>query len=308
MPIWLGGFALFLFLGIPFFFISYLGLKILINNLKSIGKVAKLTLLGLWVIALFSIIFMSARQASYFSSENSTLTNERLNLNTNDTLQIKMVSTQLNRMNGNSFRNNSFEITYDENDRKVIYSRNIHVSVRSTKDSVATIRIEKQARGRNFMEARKTADFIDYHYEINNDQLLLDNFIVTDYDNKFLDQKVDITIYLPEATLFRMHQNTSSFLNSHASGGNLMSFSDVGHLLKVTEDGNTCLDCLEEERFKVKVDLKDGGASLKINENGIEANSNTNSFKADSTGIKAKTDSVRVNIDSNGIEISTDSD
>ncbi|TXD85196.1 PspC domain-containing protein [Subsaximicrobium wynnwilliamsii] len=308
MPIWLGGFALFLFLGIPFFFISYLGLKILINNLKSIGKVAKLTLLGLWVIALFSIIFMSARQASYFSSENSTLTNERLNLNTNDTLQIKMVSTQLNRMNSNSFRNNSFEITYDENDQKVIYSRNIHVSVRSTKDSVATIRIEKQARGRNFMEARKTADFIDYHYEINNNQLLLDNFIVTDYDNKFLDQKVDITIYLPEATLFRMHQNTSSFLNSHASGGNLMSFSDVGHLLKVTEDGNTCLDCLEEERFKVKVDLKDGGASLKINENGIEANSNTNSFKADSTGIKAKTDSVRVNIDSNGIEISTDSD
>lgn len=308
MPIWLGGFVLLFLFGIPFFFISYLGLKILINNLKSIGKAAKLTLLGLWIIALFSIIFISARQASYFSTENYTVTNANLNLNTRDTLQIKMVSAELNRMNSNSFRNSSFEITYDEKGQKVIYSRNIHVTIKSTKDSIATIKIEKQARGRNFMEARKTANFINYHYEIKNDELLLDDFLMTDYDNKFLDQSVDVSIYLPEASLFRMHQNTASFLNNQGSSGNLISFSDLGHLLKVTEDGNTCLDCTEEDRFKVKIDLQDGGSSLKINEDGIEANSKSNSFKADSTGIKAKTESVKVNIGSNGIEISTDND
>src|SRR5690606_16878407 len=47
VPIWVGSILLFLFFGIPLFFLIYLGLKILINNLKSIGNVAKFTLIGL---------------------------------------------------------------------------------------------------------------------------------------------------------------------------------------------------------------------------------------------------------------------
>jgi len=306
IPIWLGGLILFIFFGIPFFFISYLGLKILITNLKSIGKVAKLTLLGLWIIALFSIIFISARQASYFSLENTTVTKELLHLISADTLQIKMVSSELNRMNANNYRNNAFEVTFDAHDQKVIYSRNIHVSIKSIKDSVASIKIEKEARGRNFIEARKTADLIDYHYEIKHNQLLLDNYLLTDYANKFLDQSVNITVYLPEGTVFKMNNNTSSFLNHNQSGGNILSYADTNHLLKVIEDNITCLDCPEAEDFNIKVDLKDGTSLLKIDEDGMEINTDTNSFKVDSSGIRSKSESVRVNIDSNGIEINSD--
>ena len=45
-PIWLVSLLTLFAVGIPFFFLFYLGLKILINNLKSIGNIAKFTLLG----------------------------------------------------------------------------------------------------------------------------------------------------------------------------------------------------------------------------------------------------------------------
>ncbi len=305
-PIWMGGIILFMFFGIPFFFIAYLGLKILITNLKSIGKVAKYTLLGLWLIALLSIIFISARQASFYALENSVTLNEDLSISTNDTLSIKMSTFDLNRMSDSNHRNRAFEVTYNENDEKVIYSRNVHITVRSTKDSVASIKIIKEAKGRDFIEARNSAELIEYSYVLNDKQLLLDNYWLTDYDNKYLDQYVNVILSLPEGTVFKMNPNTSSFLNGLRSNENIMIFNRVGYHLRVLEDAIECLDCPEEDEFKIKVNVEDENSLFKIDSTGIEAQSKTNSIKLDSQGVKAKSETIKVNIDKNGIEITSD--
>jgi hypothetical protein len=52
IPIWIIGILIFFSLGVPSFFIAYLGFKIVVNNLKSIGNVAKYSLLGLWFLQL----------------------------------------------------------------------------------------------------------------------------------------------------------------------------------------------------------------------------------------------------------------
>ncbi len=306
LPIWMGGLILFTFFGIPFFFIAYLGLKILITNLKSIGRVAKFTLLGLWLFALFSIIFISAKQASYFALENSVVIEKQLQITKNDTLSIKMASFDLNRMNSSTRRNRGFEVTYNANDEKVIYSRNVHVVVRSTKDSLASLKIIKEAKGRDFIEARNSAENVNFNYKFSNNQLVLDNFWLTDYDNKYLDQYVKIIVFLPEGTVFKMNSNTSSFLNGSRSNDNIIDFGKVGYDLKVQEDDVECLDCPPEDEFKIKVDIEDDGGSLKIDSTGVEARSNQNSIKLDSQGVKASSETVKVNIDSNGIEITTD--
>ncbi|WP_026755434.1 PspC domain-containing protein [Sediminibacter sp. Hel_I_10] len=308
MPIWLGGLILFTFFGIPIFFIAYLGLKILITNLKSIGKVAKFTLLGLWLFALFAIIFIGAKQASFFALENSVAIDERLDITTKDTLSIKMSSFEMNRMSSSDYRNRAFEITYDQNDDKVIYSRNVHITIKSTKDSTATIKVIKEAKGRDFIEARQSAELIQYKYELKNNQLLLDNFWLTDYDNKYLDQYVNVIVYLPEGKVFKMNDNTRSYLSHHNSNGSIINFGKVGNLLKVLEDDIECFDCDLEDDFKINVDIEDEDGSIKIDSTGIEARAKDSSVKVDSQGVKAKSESVRVNIDSNGIEITTDDD
>ncbi|MEM6515215.1 MAG: PspC domain-containing protein [Bacteroidota bacterium] len=308
VPIWMGGLILFLFLGIPFFFVAYLGLKILITHLKSIGKVAKLTLLGLWLIALFSIIFISARQASYFALDNSVSINDELNIQTNDTISIKMVSTDLNRISNGNYRNTSFEITYDNDDEKVIYSRNVHLTVRSTKDSVASIKVIKESKGRDFIEARQSAELISYNYAFENNQILLDNFLLTDYENKYLDQQVKVIINLPEGTVFRLNDNTSSYLRTSYSSGNIVDFGKTGYNLKVLEDETECLDCPKEDEFKIKVDIEDDDNSVKIDSTGFKASSNGKVIEIDSQGINATSETIKVNIDSDGIEITSDNE
>ena len=57
-PIWLVSLLAFFLVGIPFFFLFYLGLKILVNNLKSIGNIAKFTLLGIWILSIIGLIII----------------------------------------------------------------------------------------------------------------------------------------------------------------------------------------------------------------------------------------------------------
>lgn len=51
-PIWSFGLLMFFAVGIPFFFLILLGFKLLTPNLKSIGNIAKYTLLAIWLIAI----------------------------------------------------------------------------------------------------------------------------------------------------------------------------------------------------------------------------------------------------------------
>ena len=54
-PVWIVSLLTFFAVGIPFFFLLYLGLKILVTNLKSIGNIAKFSLLGLWLISIITL-------------------------------------------------------------------------------------------------------------------------------------------------------------------------------------------------------------------------------------------------------------
>src|SRR5690606_39622832 len=90
-PLWAVSLLLFLALGIPFFFLFYLGLKILVNNMKSIGNIAKFSLLGLWLISVGILIVLGIRQAAEFSSTGSVHEEREMFLeNPSDTLVIKM--------------------------------------------------------------------------------------------------------------------------------------------------------------------------------------------------------------------------
>ena len=88
-PVWTFGLIMFFAVGIPFFFLSLLGFKLLSPKLKSIGNIAKYTLLAIWIIAVSLAIIIGIKQASAFSFDGRVVKKETLNLKPTDTLSIK---------------------------------------------------------------------------------------------------------------------------------------------------------------------------------------------------------------------------
>ncbi len=304
VPIWLGSIMLFFLIGIPAFFILYLGLKILINNLKSIGNVAKFSLLGLWLLSIVGLIITSVKWTSEFALDSSVSEKQELVYNTSDTLNIKMVASSLDSYENGMYRNNGFEVKYNENDEKVIYSRNIRLALRSTKDSIAYIQVEKEAKGKDYIQAKDRAQSINYNYALSNHELLLDNFLLTDYDNKFREQNIELFLYLPEGTYIDLNRNTRSFLNHYRSSENIVSYNQAGHVLKIEEDAVECFDCDEDDL----IEIKDHDSKLKIDEDGVIIKSADINIIINEDGVKAEAEDVKVNIGEDGIDIRTDDD
>ena len=243
-PIWAFGLLMFLAAGIPFFFLLLLGFKLLSPSVKSIGNIAKYTLIALWSIAIGLLISLGIKQASEFAEEGRILQKQSIAINPTDTLFIKFKHN--NYFAKDVYEYNNFKITEDSTDNKVIYSNQVRLKVLKTDDKTAYLQIEKQARGKSLYEARKTADKIKYGFKIVGNQLILDNYLITDFKNKYRHQEVQLLLYLPEGTFFKPDNSVKEYDESDDSLFNL-HFSSDAFIYKMGTSQVKCLNCPEEE-------------------------------------------------------------
>ncbi|WP_340074932.1 PspC domain-containing protein [Leptobacterium sp. I13] len=288
VSLWLASLLLFFAIGIPFFLLFYLGLKILVGSLKSMGNIAKFTLLGIWLLAIVGLIIIGARQASEHAYTGTTSTKEQIFVSTSDTLLIKM-NTE-NEYTDHYYRNPSFALIVDENDTERIYSEDVQFNIRKSNDSLSYVAVRKEADGRTYSDARERAGKIDYAYRASEKTIELDDFLTTDSRNKFRDQEVDIDIYLPEGTVVKV--DNSTYGNIGRSTKNDKGFyrsGIVGRLWKMGADGELkCLDCtaydeetepnsirIDEEGLDINIKDRDGEEfKMKIDENGVKIKTN----------------------------------
>ncbi|MFC4720981.1 PspC domain-containing protein [Geojedonia litorea] len=300
-PVWLVSLLTLFIVGIPFFFVFYLGLKILVNNLKSIGNIAKFSLLGIWLVSIIGMFIIGIKQASEHAFDASVTSNEQLYITSADTLKIGMKG---NSAYSKYFGRHSsfFKTVYDENDNKVIYRTDIRLIVRSTKDSVASISIEKSAHASDYQKAKVRAQNINYNYALSGNYLELDSYLTTPFENKFGEQEVEVILYLPEGMVFYAEDNTYTFHRNSSYYRDILDNGMEEHYLQVIDNDVICLDC--DDNFKVRV--KDHNSGLEIDEDGIRFKKDSLKLELNAKGLKAKDDGVKVNIDSNGIEITSD--
>jgi phage shock protein PspC (stress-responsive transcriptional regulator) len=306
IPVWLMSLLLFLFFGIIAFFVFYLGLKILISNMKSIGKTAKYTLLGLWVMAFITLAITFARFGLSYQDEGSFTKTEKLaTLTKNDTIRVRMNKNDLLTTKYN--RNYRFRTAYNENDEKVLFSQGVRLLVKTTSDSIAKIRVERSANGYDVTDAMSRAKKIDYVYEIKEKTILLNSYFTLPLNESRKNQEVNITLYLPEGSVLFADKNTFNYHSNEAYYDDVLDQNMEERHLKIITNSVECLDCPMEDEIEIELNIDDELENgLEINEDGINAKSDDSSLQIDEEGIKAQSDNVKVNINEDGIKITTD--
>ncbi len=308
MPIWVVSLLAFFAIGIPFFFLMYLGLKILVNNLKSIGTVAKFSLLGLWLISIILLIIFGIREAAAHAYTGSmSVEDEITTVMPTDTLNIRLVSTDEydheNDMNlGDTF------LSYDEAGNKILVSDDVRFRIRKSKDTLVRVQVRKEADGPSNREAKDIASQIVYDYEVSGNTISFNDYLTTQ-GPKFKDQEVRVNIFLPVGTILTYEQTNSrnwiTTVNTDRDTDGL-----EGYLWKMTNNGELeCLDC--PEYIEMNDEDDNGSNRIKINENGIDININDNGEKGkiiiNENGIDIDVndhgESFKMKLDENGVKI-----
>ncbi|OEY72049.1 PspC domain-containing protein [Salegentibacter salarius] len=276
-PLWLLWLLGFLIVGIPFFFLFVLGLKILVGRLKSIGTPAKLVLLGLWILALVGATVIGIQQATHRAFDGEQVISETLPISANDTLYLGMQSDS--NYSSSIYRSTDFKIKYNDNDEKVLYSSDVRLIVKASKDSLAKLEVVKSAEGKDYKEAKERAQNIDYNTSFSGNELLLNSFFTSPAEFKYRDQEVKVTLYLPEGTTLFADNNTSTFHRNTDYWGDILISGDEEKFLKIAENEAICEDCPVEEWESDNEDEwnEEGDFNARINSGEEEVNIQINS-------------------------------
>ena len=214
-----------------------------------------------------------------------------------DTLFIKFKHNDYFAKNIND--HHDFMITEDSTNTKIIFSNEVRITLLKTDEKIPYLQIEKQAKGKSLSEAKKTAEKINYGFKIEGNQLILDNYLLTDFKNKFRNQEVELFLYLPVGTLLRPDASIEDYDRSDDSFFNL-HYSADNFLYRVEKNQVKCLNCPAEENEwnDVKEDEEDStSTSVILNKEGIlikeknrlDETQKANSVKINKDGITIKT-------------------
>ena len=236
--IWIISLLSFFAIGIPFFFLFILGLRILVKKLRSLGRTSILVLVAVWILSVLGLVFFGIKQATEFAFDGKVVDSRSLPVSSGDTLYIEMIRNS-NFNSDLSFHSGDFNLDFDENNQKVLWSDDVEIIVRSTSDSIARIEIMKFAEGSSPEEARQRAQQINYELELEGNTLYLAGQLTTDPANKFRSQEIEVVLYLPIGTVFKPAENTAAFYH----------YSDLaGNFILVTPEGTECQDCPLDEQ------------------------------------------------------------
>ena len=299
-PLWLISLLTFFAVGIPFFFLFILGLKILVNKLKSLGTPAKLVLLGLWLLSVIGLSVIGIQQATQRAFDGEVIITEVLPITAQDTLYLAMQSDP--HYSSNIYKSD-VKIKYDENDRKIMYSTDVRLVIKSTRDSIGKIEIVKSAEGSDSKDARTRAENINYSTKFSGNKLFLDSFLTSDLNNKYRDQDVRVILYLPIGSTLYPDKNIEDFHHSSDFYGNILNYGQEGNYLKINDNSTTCENCPielmnsdnqdswdNEDEFDGNIHFEAGDSSdhvkIRINGKGININKDgTNKIRIDKDGI-----------------------
>lgn len=242
LPKWLLTLSILVLAGIPFVVLFVLGLRILSSNVKKLSKSTSLSLLGVWLIALMIIGFTAIEFGTTHAKHGKFVEKNTLNITKKDTLVLKMKNDDTLYYQHN-LRRNSRKQEVDINGQTKIYSNYIGLDVKKSSANKAYVIIQKESRGRNRVLANKTAEKIEYKYIIENNELILDTYFLTETKNIFKDEEIEITVFVPENTNVFFDSSTKYFIQDIKNETNMFDRDMASHYFKMTQKSLKCTDC-----------------------------------------------------------------
>ncbi|SHJ74003.1 phage shock protein C (PspC) family protein [Tangfeifania diversioriginum] len=237
-----GMIAVGLLAGIPLLAMLYIGSK-LVFRYKSNNTAIGLSMVGVWLIALVSLVVVSASQLGNFKDQGSAVISNTLPCDSCQTYTLDMAEDKYE---------NYAELDWDLNNLKAVVVNGDEVILGKPKLDVEksggdsfVVSVKKSSRGRTRGEAREYASDIIYNYQVNDSTLLFDPWFLLEEDGKWRDQEVQITIKVPEGKAIHLSEEMIEIIYDIENVSNTWDGDMVGKTWEMKPEGLTMKELSE---------------------------------------------------------------
>jgi phage shock protein PspC (stress-responsive transcriptional regulator) len=195
--------------GIPLLAMLFVGTK-LVFGYKSNNAAIGLSMVGVWLLALIVLVIVASSEVGNFKDYTSLSNTETLYPAAGKTLKITLGEDKYSGYTDQHWDLDRFKMVTTDGKDILLGEPRLDIEKSSTHDCV--IVIKKQSRGRTRNQANEFIQRITYHYAVTDSTLVLDPWFFPGENDKWKDQKVDITLKIPEGMAIYLDDKVNGIL------------------------------------------------------------------------------------------------
>lgn len=222
--------------GIPMLAILYIGTK-LVFRYKSNNAAVGLSMVGLWLISLVSLIIVSASQVGNYKSRSSISNSETLACDSCSTLYLELDEDKYDDYTEMDWDINNFKIVLMNGEEIMLGLPTFDIEEAGTNNF--SIVVKKTSRGRTRESAQEATNQIVYNYELSDSTLIFDPYFFIEEGGKWRDQEVDITLKVPEGKTVYLGDEMVRIIHDIENVSNTWDGDMVGKFWEMKPDGLT---------------------------------------------------------------------
>jgi phage shock protein PspC (stress-responsive transcriptional regulator) len=196
-----------------------------ITKVKTGSKMLRLSFIAMWVLGWACVSFLIASLSKDFDyssnlgKENIGLINPTINA-----LDVTNAKSGVNYSRNNWLGDNDFfDLSGDDESATV---RNVRVNIEKSPNDSFRVSTIKYACGRKERFADSLASLINFNIQQKDSMLVLDRGIVINTKDKFRNQRIIVTIYVPVGKRIRVQNNIGWLNQIHFNGPGFETSSD----------------------------------------------------------------------------------
>ncbi len=285
-------------------------------KMKSNRKILRFTFISLWIVGWFCFITLIATVTREFKSTNDLYEQEIYLSNPS----VKKMELTTNSPSTKYYRNRWFKLEpFEGLEDDTAFVKNVEVKILKSPNDSFRVTMLKMVNGRTTRQANTTANYISYGGQQRDSLLVLDKGIAITKQNKFRNQRVIVTIYVPVGKQVRIDRSIGWGHNVHFGGPwNDDDFnidtdeeergwqSNVNYIMKAdglyTTDGEPADRNKYEEKNKVKIgrdgiEIDDNGNRISIDKNGVRIDESSDGYRYNNSQPSTALDSMKLKLE-----------
>lgn len=234
--------------GIPLLAMLYVGTK-LVFNYKSNNTAIIMGMTGIWLIALIGLVVVTIREASNFKSTSSLSGTETIYPAPGKTLNLLLAEDKFDDVSEMDWDIDRFKAVMTDNKSLLLGEPRLDIEKSPASDVVLVIK--KRARGKSQSEANETIQKISYSYQLTDSSITFDPWFMLGENGKWRDQRVDITLKIPEGTSVFLSDEIEEIIHDIENVSNTWDGDMIGKTWIMMPEGLTMKDSLEVKADRI---------------------------------------------------------
>jgi len=223
-----------LLIGIPLLAILFVGTK-LVFRYKTNNKLIGTGAFGIWLLALLSMIVLTAGQFSNFSQKNSVSSGKPINCPACNTLYLELANAPEMMESDNNIRFEDFTMITASGEK--VLAGNPHLQIEFTDSKDFSVSIRKTARGKNTGDVQKNLDNVLYNITSKDSTLTLDSYFTIGNQTKWRKQEVLVTVKVPAGKMIHLSSNLDQLHFDFDNINNMWNKEMTGKTWTMTPEG-----------------------------------------------------------------------